>query len=96
MEVFIRFFRKNDEKGEICFRFRRGLLLVVGRANFSGSESSLRMWRAGVEDSAIIGDDSVMVGGLTGVVGSVGKVGSTSGASGGFGFCCSWGTSAAG
>ena len=54
------------------------------------------MWKAGVEDSAKIGDDSVMVGGLTGVVGSVGKVGSTSGASGGFGCCFSWGISAAG
>ena len=72
---------------------------MVERANFSGSESSLRMWRAGVEDSAIIGDDSVMIGGLTGVVGSIGRVGSTSGASGGFCCCCSSeisGTSAAG
>ena len=48
-----------------------------------------------MEDSAIIGDDSVMVGGLTGVVGFVGRVGSTSGASGGFCYCCSWGISAA-
>ena len=42
-----------------------------------------------MEDSAKIGDDSVMVGGLPGEVGSVGKVGSTSEASGGFGYCWS-------
>ena len=39
-----------------------------------------------MEDSAKIGDDSVMVGGL---VGCVGEVGSTSEASGGFGCCWS-------
>jgi hypothetical protein len=49
-----------------------------------------------VEDSAIMGGDSVMVGGLTGEVVSVGKVGSTSGASGGFGCCWFWGNSMAG
>jgi hypothetical protein len=49
-----------------------------------------------VEDSAIVGDDSVMVGGRTGLVGSVGRVWGNSGASGGFCCRCSWGISAAG
>ena len=49
-----------------------------------------------MEDSAIVGDDSVMVGGLTGLVGYVSRVWGTSGASGGFCCCCSWGISVAG
>ena len=49
-----------------------------------------------MEDSAIMGGDSVMVGGRTGLVGSVGRVWGNSGTSGGCCCCCLWGISAAG
>ena len=50
-----------------------------------------------MEDSAIMGGDSVMVGGRTGLVGSVGRVWGNSGTSGVCCCCgCSWGISVAG
>ena len=49
-----------------------------------------------MEDSAIIRDDSVMVGEWAGLVGSEVRVWGNSGTSGGFCCCCSWGISAAG
>ena len=49
-----------------------------------------------MEDSAIIGDDSVKVGGRAGLVGSEVRVRGNSGTSGGFCCCCSWGISVAG
>ena len=43
-----------------------------------------------MEDSAVMGGDSVMVGGRTGLVGSVGRVWGNPGTSGGCCCCCSW------
>ena len=56
---------------------------MIGQGTFSGSESSLRIWREGVDDSGRV------CGGLGGVgEGSVGGILGISEMSGGFHCCC--------
>jgi hypothetical protein len=43
IEALVLFLRKKGGKGGICFRFHEGLLLMMGQATFSSSESSLRI-----------------------------------------------------
>ena len=69
---------------------------MIGQGTFSGSESSLRIWRAGVDDSGRVCGGLGGVGEMTGLVGSVGGIWGSSRMSGGFCCCCSWGISAAG
>ena len=69
---------------------------MIGQGTFSGSESSLRIWRVGVDDSSRVCGGLGGVGEMTGLVGSVDGILGTSGTSRGFCCCCSWGISAAG
>jgi hypothetical protein len=61
---------------------------MIGQGTFSGSESSLRIWRAGVDDGRVCGGLGG-VGVMAGLVGSVGGILGISGTSGGFCCCCS-------
>jgi len=59
---------------------------MMGQEGLFGSESSLRIWREGVEDSGAVCGGSGMVGGLVGCMGGLlGIFGET----GGFCGCCS-------
>jgi hypothetical protein len=69
---------------------------MIGQGTFSGSESSLRIWRAGVDESGRVCGGLGGVGVMAGLVGSVGGILGISGTSGGFCCCCSWGISTAG
>ena len=69
---------------------------MIRRGTFSGSESSLRIWRAGVDDSGRVCGGLGGVGEMTGLFGSAGGIWGTLGASGRFRCCFSWGILVAG
>jgi hypothetical protein len=69
---------------------------MIGKGTFFGSESSLRIWRVGVDESGRVCGGLGGVGAMAGLVGSVGGILGISGTSGGFYCCCSWGISTAG
>jgi hypothetical protein len=62
---------------------------MIGQGTFAGSESSLRIWRAGVDDSGRVCGGLGGVGVMAGLVVSMGGILGISGTSGGFCCCCS-------
>jgi hypothetical protein len=86
VELLVRFFCKKGGKRGVCFCFWEGCSSMMGQEGLFGSESSLRIWRAGVEDSGVVCGGSGMVGGLVGCVGGLLGI---SGESEGFCGCCS-------